>query len=353
MVPTRTFGRSAPTSTLFRTSPPTTSSPASDSIRPATEDDEPALERLYDAFQAEVGGPRFLHEGWEDAWADLRKHVADGLGFVAENGGRVTGFAFAHVPKEHPDLCHVTDLYVAPDRRRAGVGRALLRSIVDEIGRRGIGNVGLDVMITNDAALSLYKRLGFTPIEYFMVATREMVADRLASTARPPSAGSLHVQTDDENAVERAVTAFLPRIGHSAWTEVTPARNGWVTVVDELCDRERSVQRRLGAELSERLGVPVVAFAVEEEAVVRFLLFDRGRMVDEYLSVPTYYGELNKADELSLAANPTLVARLTGADPARVRAVARVATSPAGLPPARELVAEIAAVMNLEARIDR
>ena len=76
-------------------------------------------------------------------------------------------------------------------------------------------------------------------------------------------------------------------------------------------------------------------------------------MVDEYLSVPTYYGALNKADELSLAANPTLVARLTGADPARVRAVARTASSPGELPPARELLAQIADVMSLEARIDR
>jgi hypothetical protein len=136
-------------------------------------------------------------------------------------------------------------------------------------------------------------------------------------------------------------------------TEVIPAHNGWVTVADELCDHDRSAQRRLGAELSERMGVPVVGFAVEEEAVVRYLLFERGRMVDEYLSVPTYYGELNKADELSLAANPTLASRLTGADPARVRAVARIASSPSELPPARELLKQIAEALGLEARIDR
>jgi hypothetical protein len=75
--------------------------------------------------------------------------------------------------------------------------------------------------------------------------------------------------------------------------------------------------------------------------------------VDEYLSVPTYYGDLNKADELSLAANATLVSRLTGADPASVRAAARTATTTAELPPARELLEQIAAVMNLEARIER
>lgn len=76
-------------------------------------------------------------------------------------------------------------------------------------------------------------------------------------------------------------------------------------------------------------------------------------MVDEYLSVPSYYGALNKADELSLSANPTLVSRLTGADPARVRAVARVADSPAELPPARDLVAQIGELVGVKARIDR
>jgi hypothetical protein len=163
----------------------------------------------------------------------------------------------------------------------------------------------------------------------------------------------LHVQTDDVAGVERALTQFMPRLGRSEWTHVNGAANGWTVVTDDLCDRDRSAQRRLGTELSDRLGVPAVAFALEEEAVVRFLLFDRGRMVDEYLSVPTYYGELSKADELSLAANPTLVARLTGADPARVRAVARVASSPSDLPAARELLEQIAAVMNLDARIER
>ena len=46
-------------------------------------------------------------------------------------------------------------------------------------------------------------------------------------------------------------------------------------------------------------------------------------MVDEYLSVPGFYGGLDRADELALEANPTLVARLTGAERDEVRRVAR------------------------------
>jgi hypothetical protein len=71
-------------------------------------------------------------------------------------------------------------------------------------------------------------------------------------------------------------------------------------------------------------------------------------MVDEYLSVPTYYGELPKGDELALEANPTLVARLTGADRDEVRRVMRTAISPTELPPADELYETIARTMGLE-----
>ena len=73
------------------------------------------------------------------------------------------------------------------------------------------------------------------------------------------------------------------------------------------------------------------------------ILFERGRIVDEYLSVPEFYGPLPPGDVVGLAANPTVVSRLTGADPEAVRRVARTAPSPADLPPARELLAELAA----------
>jgi predicted GNAT family acetyltransferase len=263
------------------------------------------------------------------------------------------GFVFCVLGDRGRQTAHVTDIYVRPDARNKGTGRALLAAILEPARSAGLEHVSLEVLIRNSDARRLYERLGFTPMDVFMVVPLGALADQLASDERPASAGSLHVQTDDEAAVERAVQQFLPRLGRSGHTEVTPSRNGWVTVVDELCDHDRSAQRRLGSELSERMGVPVVALALEEEAVVRVLLFERGRLVDEYLSVPTYYGELSKADELSLSANPTLAARLTGADPARVRAVARVASSPSELPPARELLGQIADVLGLEARIDR
>ena len=323
-------------------------------IRRAAKKDMDLLRELWEEFEAELGGPAYLHETWEEAKTDLAETIEEGVALIAETEDEgPVGFVFCILGDRGRKTAHITDLYVRSEARGRGVGRALLAELVEPAREAGLDHVSLEVLLHNTDARRLYERLGFAPVDVFMVAPLGALAERLESDERPPSLGSLHVQTDDEAAVERAVLQFLPRVGRSAHTEVFPASNGWVAVADELCDRDRSAQRRLGAELSERMGVPVVALALEEEAVVRFLLFERGRMVDEYLSVPTYYGELNKADELSLSANPTLAARLTGADPARVRAVARVAASPSELPPARELFGQIVEVLGLEARIER
>jgi ribosomal protein S18 acetylase RimI-like enzyme len=322
-------------------------------IRPATKNDQQLIRELWLEFESELPEPDYLRESWEDAWSDLAQTVREGVALLAEDDGRTVGFVFCVLGDRGRRTAHVTDIYVRPEARNKGVGRALLAGILEPARAAGLEHVSLEVLIRNSDARRLYERLGFAPMDVFMVAPLEALAEQLGSDDRAPSVGSLHVQTDDVAGVQRAVTEFLPRLGRSAHTEVSSPRSGWVTIVDELCDHNRSAQRRLGSELSERMGVPAVALALEEEAVVRFLLFERGRMVDEYLSVPTYYGALNKADELSLSANPTLAARLTGADPARVREVARIASSPAELPPPRELFAQIADVLGLEARIDR
>ena len=322
-------------------------------IRPATEADHDLLRELWEEFEAELDHEPYLRETWDEAWDDLSVTVSEGVALIAEEDGDAVGFIFCVLGDRGRQTAHVTDIYVRPEARGRGVGRALLAELVEPAREAGLAHVSLEVLVRNADARRLYERLGFTPVDVFMVAPLGAFGERVGSDERPASYGSLHVQTDDEAGVERAVKQFLPRVGRSEWTNVAQGSNGWVTVTDDLCDRDRSAQRRLGAELSDRMGVPAVALALEEESVVRYLLFERGRMVDEYLSVPTYYGDLNKADELSLAANATLVARLTGADPARVRAVALTASSPSELPPARDLLEEIADVMKLEARIER
>ena len=162
------------------------------------------------------------------------------------------------------------------------------------------------------AAIALYDRLGFAEISRRLSVELDMLESRLA--ARPTGTSSVCTCTEP---------------------------------YDELCDRDPSMLRRLARELSDRMGAVVLGLGVEEGSVVRFVLLERGRVVDEYLSVPEFYGPLPPGDVVAMAANPTAVARLTGAEPGRVRALARTASSPADLAPAGELLGELADAFGL------
>jgi hypothetical protein len=163
------------------------------------------------------------------------------------------------------------------------------------------------------------------------------------------SFGSIHIQSDDLSAVERAVRQFVPRLpGGSRGSILSPPRNGWVAVYDDVCDRNPEMLRRLARELSDRMGAIGLLLGVERDELLRMILFERGRIVDEYLSVPEFYGPLPPGDVIGLAANPTVVSRLTGAAPEAVRRIARTAPAPADLPPARELLAELAGALGIE-----
>ena len=117
-------------------------------------------------------------------------------------------------------------------------------------------------------------------------------------------------ETDDEVSVQRAVAQFVPRLEAAQIT----SSDSWIRVSDSILDRDRDAHGRFAKELSERLGAVTVALAQERE-VVRFRLYERGRMVDEYLSVPSYYGELSKGDELALDGFVVRVIRTPGHTP--------------------------------------
>jgi hypothetical protein len=163
-----------------------------------------------------------------------------------------------------------------------------------------------------------------------------------------PSFGSVHLQTDDQNGVVQLVERLVPRVFRSRTTAVSPVRNGWVGVYDEIADRDPRRLERLGRELSNAVGFVTFTIGVEDGLAIHYIAFERGRLLDEYLSVPEYRGPLAPGDAIAMRANPTVVARLTGADPAAIRRVARTADYPVDLPPAEQLIDDLAAVLGLE-----
>ncbi|HWE26222.1 MAG TPA: GNAT family N-acetyltransferase [Myxococcales bacterium] len=55
----------------------------------------------------------------------------------------------------------IEELYVVPSARRKGIARALLTRIAGEARRRGIRAIELEVVPMQNAALALYRSLGF------------------------------------------------------------------------------------------------------------------------------------------------------------------------------------------------
>jgi|SRR3954451_16548211 len=221
----------------------------------------------------------------------------------------------------------------------------VLRRLLDEALERDEDTVTVE---TAGEVGDAWLRAGFKERARIFEGSVEELERRLGG-GRAASFGSVHVQTDDLDGVVRAVRQFVPRMpGGSKGSVVAPPRNGWIAVYDELTDRNPEMLRRLSRELSDRMGAVVLLLGVEEEQVVRFVLFERGRVMDEYLSVPEYYGDIPPGDVIALSANPTVVSRLTGADAAEVRRVARTARATSELPTAVELAREISAVLGIE-----
>jgi ribosomal protein S18 acetylase RimI-like enzyme len=310
-------------------------------IKRATEADQSILHELWEEFEREIPFPYGEGEPWEEEWADTLDDLRDGGVFLAEDGSGPIGVARIEAPKQ--GRAHVQLVYVRPRARRKGVGRALLRECIVDAKAKDAEWVSLEVLASNDIGVAVWRRLGFVEYSYEMATRLESLEQRLEDRPEGDSRATTHVQTDDEQTVERAISRFIPRLE----APVVERTESWIRVVDPVLDRDRDAHGRFARELSERLGAVTVALALEGE-VVRFRLYERGRMVDEYLSVPTYYRELPKGDELALAANPTLVARLTGADVNEVRRVARTAASPHDLPPAAELYEQIARLMGVQ-----
>jgi ribosomal protein S18 acetylase RimI-like enzyme len=308
-------------------------------IRRATEADEPALRELWEEFEVEVPWDVEDPETWDDEWSDTLDDVRSGGVFLAEDDEGPVGVA--RIEANTRGRSHVQLVHVRPRGRRQGVAKALLQACVEHAEEQGARFVSLDVLRSNEVARSVWHRLGFEDSAYLMASPVARLKDRLGERPSGERRASTHVQTDDEVSVERAIAQFVPRLAEPQ----VSASDSWIRIADPVLDTDRVAHGRFAQELSERLGAVTVALAQEGE-VVRFRLYERGRMVDEYLSVPTYYGELPKGDELALEANPTLVARLTGADRDEVRRVARTAASPAELP--ADLYEQIAALMGLD-----
>lgn len=75
-----------------------------------------------------------------------------------DHGGRVIGYI---CPMQVLDEGHILDVAVDPVCRGMGVGRLLVQRVLDDCRAYGASFVSLEVRESNEAAISLYRQMGF------------------------------------------------------------------------------------------------------------------------------------------------------------------------------------------------
>jgi GNAT superfamily N-acetyltransferase len=304
-------------------------------IRPATTDDLPLVRELWQEFNTETPDEPWREDDLAEDLDWLEQAIREEIVLLADDDG----LAVARRKGEKRGFLDV--VYVRPKARRGGIAAQLVREAARRLREAGAEMLELEVLASNSEARAIYEHWGLKPVELTLGAPLDELEQRLAP-ADGPTFGFVHVQTDDVEKVKRDAVKVL-RLEPEVEVE-----GNWVRVRSDATDSDPERLKVLAKELSYTTGGVVLSLGVQRGAVVRYDLYDRGADVDEYLSVPEYFGPLPPGDAYALGANATVVARLTGADPKRVREVARTAASRGELPPAQELYEQIATVMGVK-----
>lgn len=115
---------------------------------------------------------------------------------------------------------------------------------------------------------------------------------------------NFHVMSHSSN----MTTEVMREIAKSGF-HVTSMKKGWVSVFDESANQEPKEMKRIASELSARLQTAVVAFLVHDSDIFLYLIYDRGRCVDEYNSTPDYFEEVDEKEMQRTAGEPEVLLR--------------------------------------------
>jgi GNAT superfamily N-acetyltransferase len=156
--------------------------------RPATPGDVPAILSFIRALadyekltHACIATERLLHEHL------FGSHPAAEV-LIAEVSGKPVGFALffgtfsTFLAK--PGI-YLEDLFVVPEARGLGVGKALLLAVAKIAADRNCGRLEWTVLDWNEPAIGFYKKLGAVPLEDW--TTYRVTGEALAKLAAQPA----------------------------------------------------------------------------------------------------------------------------------------------------------------------
>jgi len=131
-------------------------------VRRATEADAEGIGQLLHDFNREFDEPTPTPQALA---ARIRLLIGGGDTQVVLGGKGPDGLAVLRLRPAIWSLgleCYVAELYVVPERRAQGLGRALMEAAMDEARKRGADRIELGTSEDDVAACRLYESLGFT-----------------------------------------------------------------------------------------------------------------------------------------------------------------------------------------------
>jgi ribosomal protein S18 acetylase RimI-like enzyme len=92
---------------------------------------------------------------------------------VAESDGELIGFCYSYISQKPKffrldKFGFIGDLYVLPEYRRGGIGKALVKDAVDFFARRKIKQIELLVSVKNENTIKFWESLGFNHLLTWM-----------------------------------------------------------------------------------------------------------------------------------------------------------------------------------------
>lgn len=119
-------------------------------VRAMRSGDVPAVAEL----EAQIFSQPWSAQGFLDALA-----LPDTVFLVAEEEHRILGYIGMYLSIDEGEI---TNVAVTPDARRRGVGQELLLQIKREAKQRAVGRLVLEVRTSNEGAIALYEKNGFS-----------------------------------------------------------------------------------------------------------------------------------------------------------------------------------------------
>jgi len=140
---------------------PQPDSPAAPQVRRATPGDAPGVARLLHDFQAEFDEPSPGVETLEERYGELIRNKEMIVLLVGDNPDGFAQLRFRPWVYSAGLHCYLEELYVVPELRRNGLGRALLEAAMGTARGEGAENMELSTSEDDEAARRLYESAGF------------------------------------------------------------------------------------------------------------------------------------------------------------------------------------------------